>query len=225
MEKAGWFKILNIVIPLPYLTSMSQNFLQIQKEYLQKVSSRPIKELEEALPARRGKDCLTFQAFGELCELFPQEIILGGQRLTGPEGILIALYALHTRKEEPQLKPLKSFKQFPGGMGYQGAFAMNAEKVLHPHVIAIEKRKEEIVLRFSGHPNADAPRCDFSFTLYPLPRVALYYIFNLPDEEFPARVTCLFASNADHFLPVAGLADVAEYTAKKIIQLITEIKS
>lgn len=204
---------------------MSQNILPIQKEYLQRAWARSIQELEEALPACRGKDCFTFQAFGEPCELFPQEIILGGQRLTGPEGILIALYALHTRKEEPQLKPLKAFKQFPGGMGYQGAFAMNAEKVLHPHVIAIEKRKGEIVLRFSGHPNPDGPRCDFSFTLYPLPRVALYYIFNLPDEEFPARVTCLFASNADHFLPVAGLADVAEYTAKKIIQLITEIKS
>ncbi|MDI6756028.1 MAG: DUF3786 domain-containing protein, partial [Thermodesulfobacteriota bacterium] len=140
-------------------------------------------------------------------------------------GILIALYALHTRKEEPQLLPLKAFKQFSGGMGYQGAFAMNAEKVLHPHVIAIQKRQEEIIAQFSGHPNQDARRCDFSFTLYPLPRFALYYIFNLPDEEFPARVTCLFASNADHFLPVAGLADVAEYTARKIIQLITGIKS
>ncbi|MBS3906549.1 MAG: DUF3786 domain-containing protein [Syntrophaceae bacterium] len=50
-------------------------------------------------------------------------------------------------------------------------------------------------------------------------------MFNLPDEEFPARVTCLFASNADHILPVAGLADVAEYTARKIIQLVTELKS
>ncbi|MDP2971503.1 MAG: DUF3786 domain-containing protein, partial [Deltaproteobacteria bacterium] len=67
--------------------------------------------------------------------------------------------------------------------------------------------------------------CDFSFTLYPLPRVALCYVFNLPDEEFPASVTCLFASNADRFLPVAGLADTAEYTAKKIIQLVTELKS
>jgi len=204
---------------------MSQNFLQIQKEYLQKVSSRPIKELEKALPARRGKDCFTFQAFGEPCELFPQEIILGGERLTGSEGILIALYALHTRKEEPQLKPLKSFKQFPGGMGYQGAFAMNAEKVLHPHVEAIRKQQEEIIARFSGHLNQDARRCDFSFTLYPLPRVPLYYIFNLPEEEFPASVTCLFPSNVDRFLPVAGLADTAEYTAKKIIQLVTEVRS
>lgn len=205
--------------------SMGQNFLDIQKEYLQKVWLRPIRELEESLPARYDRSCLHFQAFGEPCELHPREIILGGEPLRSPEGILIAMYASFVANEPVQLKPLKSFKQFPGGMGYQGAFAMNAEKVLHPHVIATEKRKEEIVQRFSGHPNPDAPRCDFSFTLYPLPRVALYYVFNLPDEEFPASVTCLFASNADRFLPVAGLADTAEYTAKKIIQLVTELKS
>jgi hypothetical protein len=27
------------------------------------------------------------------------------------------------------------------------------------------------------------------------------------------------------FLPLAGLADVAEYTAKKIIEIITEVRS
>lgn len=204
---------------------MSQNFLPIQKEYLQKAWGRSIRELEESLPARYENSCLFFQAFGEPCETHPQEIILGGEPLRSAEGILIAMYASFVTNEPVQLKPLKSFKQFPGGMGYQGAFAMNAEKVLYPQVEAIRKRQEELTARFSGYLNRDAPRCDFSFTLYPLPRIALYYIFNLPDEEFPARVTCLFASNADHFLPVAGLADVAEYTARKIIQLITEIKS
>lgn len=205
--------------------SMGQNFLDIQKEYLQKVWLRPIRELEELLPARYENNCLFFHAFGEPCELHPREIILGGEPLRSAEGILIAMYASFVTNEPVQLKPLKSFKQFPGGMGYQGAFAMNAEKVLYPQVEAIRKRQEELTARFSGYFNRDARRCDFSFTLYPLPRVALYYIFNLPDEEFPASVTCLFASNADHFLPVAGLADVAEYTARKIIQLITEIKS
>ena len=201
---------------------MPQNFLEIQKEYLRKVWLRNPKELEEVLPARPEGDCFRFQAFGEPCELYPQEVILGGKPLTGPEGILIALYALHVQKEEPQLHPLKSFKQFPGGMGYQGAFVTNAEKILHPYVPEIQQHQQELIDRFSGHFNPDARRCDFSFTLYPLPRVALYYIFNLPDEEFPASVTCLFPSNAMSFLPVAGLADVAEYTAKKIIEAITE---
>ena len=199
---------------------MSENFLQIQREYLQKVWSRQPKELEETLPAHHEGDCFRFRAFGKFCELYPQEIILGGKPLTGPEGILIALYALLVQKEEPQLHPLKSFKQFPGGMGYQGAFVTNSEKILHPYVPTIQQHQQELIDRFSGHFNSGARRCDFSFTLYPLPRAALYYIFDLPDEEFPASVTCLFPSNATNFLPVAGLADIAEYTAKKIIELV-----
>jgi len=97
---------------------MSQNFLQIQKEYLQKVWEREPKELEEFLPAYFKGGCFNFKAFGEPCELYPQKILLGGQRVTGPEGILIALYAFHAQKEVPHLHPLKSFKQFPEGTAY-----------------------------------------------------------------------------------------------------------
>jgi len=132
------------------------------------------------------------------------------------------MYASFVTNEPVQRQPLKAFKQFPGGMGYQGAFAMNAEKALHSHIKLIKNHQDEVITRFSGHPNLDAKRCDFSFTLFPLPRVGLYYIFKLPDEEFLASVTCLFASNADRFLPVAGLADTAEYTAKKIIEIVTQ---
>ena len=109
---------------------MSENFLQIQEEYLKKVWARTPEELEAVLPARCQGNCFLF-------------------RLDSPSG-------------------------------------------------------------------------DFSFTLYPLSRIALYYVFYLPDEEFPAAVTCLFPANAIKFLPVAGLADVVEYTAKKIIELVRE---
>jgi len=54
---------------------MSQNFLQIQKEYLQKVWGRESKELEEFLPASFKGGYFYFQAFGEPCELYPQEIL------------------------------------------------------------------------------------------------------------------------------------------------------
>lgn len=204
---------------------MTQNFLQIQKEYLQKAWLRHLEELERALPARRKGEGFHFQAFGEPCALYPQEIILGGQQLIGPEGILIALYASHVPIEEIQLHPLKSFKQLPGSIPYQGAFSTHAEQILIPYVPAIQQHQEDLAVRFPGHINLDAPSGDFSFTLYPLPRIALYYIFYLPDDEFPAPVTCLFPSNATNFLPVAGLADVAEYTARKIIELVTEVRS
>jgi hypothetical protein len=204
---------------------MNQNFLAIQKEYLQKAWSRPLEELEATIPARRQGDCFHFQAFGEPCELHPQEIILGGERLSGPEGILIAMYASYVPNERLQLHPLKSFKQLPESMPYQGAFAANAEQILHPYVPAIQQHQQDLVARFSGHVNRDAPSGDFSFTLYPLPRVTLYYIFNLPDEEFPAAVTCLLSSNATNMMPIAGLADVAEYTAKKIVEIISKVRS
>jgi hypothetical protein len=105
-------------------------------------------------------------------------------------------------------------------MPYRGAFATHAEQTLQPYVPAIRQHQKDLLGRFSGHINPDASSGDFSFTLYPLPRIALYYIFYLPDEEFPAAVACLFPANATNFLPVAGLADVAEYTAKKIIELV-----
>ena len=62
---------------------------------------------------------------------------------------------------------------------------------------------------------------DFAFVVYPLPKVALCYIFYEADEDFPASVTCLYNNNADRFMPLDGLADVGEYTSKKIINLIS----
>ena len=47
------------------------------------------------------------------------------------------------------------------------------------------------------------------------------YILYEADEDFPAAVTCLYSSNADRFMPMDGLADVGEYTSKKIIDLVT----
>ena len=118
--------------------------------------------------------------------------------------------------------PLKSFKELPHGMPYQGAFSMNAEKILSPYVSAIQKLQPDLATLFSGTINTNPPSGDFSLTLYSLPRIALYYIFYLPDEEFSASANCLFAANATSFMPVAGLADMAEYTARKIIGLVRE---
>jgi hypothetical protein len=203
---------------------MSENFLEIQKEYLKKVWLRPPGELEKALPAQPLGNCFRFRAFGELCELHPDEIILGGQRAIGPEGILIAMYANQVTDELLQLHPLKSFKELPHSMPYQGAFSVNAEKILQPYVSAIQKHRQELAAFFSGTLNPDPPSGDFSFTLYPLPRIALYYIFYLPDEEFSASVNCLFPANVISFMPVAGLADVAEYTARKVIELVRKVE-
>ncbi len=198
---------------------MSQNYLQIRNDYLAEAWARSPAEQAVCLPAELRLDGLLFRAFGEECRLAEREITLAGQAATGPEGLLIALYASLVPDRPVELQPLKSFKDLPHSLPYQGAFAVNAEGVLVPHVAAVHRQREGLAARFSGQINSEPPSGDFSFTLCPLPRVPLYYIFHLPDEEFPAAATCLFAANALDFMPLDGLADVAEYTAKKLIAL------
>ena len=200
---------------------MSENYLRIQKEYLRKAWTRPLQELQTCLRAENRDQCLHFHAFGKPCVLCREEILLGGETEIGPEGILISMYASHAATEPVRLEPITSFKELPDSAPYHGAFIANAEQPLVPHVEAIQREQEKILAAFSGQKNPDAPSGDFSFTLYPFPLIPLYYIFYLPDEEFPASVTCLFASNATDFMPVAGLADVAEYTAKEMIRMVT----
>lgn len=199
---------------------MSQNYLKIRNDYLKQAWARSPLALSACLPAALTDAGLHFQAFGEECLLTGAEITLAGAAATGPEGLLIALYASSVPDRPVQLDSLKSFKELPDSMPYQAAFAANAEGILVPQVAAIHRRQERLATVFSGHLNPEPPSGDFSFTLYPLPRVPLYYIFHLPDEEFPAAVTCLFAADAPDFMPLAGLADVAEYTGKRITALV-----
>ena len=199
---------------------MSSKLLEIQLTYLKELYDQLPEDLEESLPAIRENDSFHFKAFGEPCILNPQGIMLGGEKLTGPTGILIALYARNSRKEAVQLEPVKSFKQIKGTMPYHGGFKGRSEKSLIRYVSKIQASKKRIVSYFDGREN-DGAKGDFSFTLHPLPKVPLYYIFYLADEEFPASVICLLAANAELFMPVDGLADMGEYTAKRIIEMVT----
>ena len=199
---------------------MSDNFLKIQRAYLKELYDHRPQEMEQLLPASREKDVFSFKAFGEPCAIRPDGITLSGEVITGPKGILIALYARNARKEPVQLDPFKSFRDLKGSMPYQGAFALRAERSLVPYVNHIQRFKKRVIESFDGHENQGLGG-DFSCTVFPLPKIPLCYVFYNSDEEFPASVTCLFGANAEVFLPVDGLADVAEYTATKIIELAT----
>jgi hypothetical protein len=199
---------------------MSSRYFDIRNEYLAKAWARTPEVLAFCLPAELQDERLLFRAFGEDCVVTKNEITLDGSPAEGPEGLLIALYASVAPDREVTLHPLKAFKELPGSMPYQAAFAVNAEGLLAPWVERIYAQQERLVPVFSGHANKDAASGDFSFTLLPLPKIPLYYVFHLPDEEFPAAVTCLFAGDAAGFMPLDGLADVAEYTARKIMALL-----
>ncbi|MBW1991534.1 MAG: DUF3786 domain-containing protein [Deltaproteobacteria bacterium] len=201
---------------------MGSQYIAIRNEYLARAWARGPEVLAACLPAEPRPEGLLFRAFGEDCLLTPKDVFLASRPAEGPEGVLIALYAGAVTDQEVDLYPLRAFKELPGSMPYQAAFAANAEAVLVPWVERIFASQDHLIRRFSGHPNEDAAAGDFSFTLRPLPKIPLYYVFHLPDEEFPAAVTCLFAAASTDFMPLDALADVAEYTAQKIIGLMQQ---
>jgi len=196
---------------------VTTNYEKIIKGNLSKLFSQPPSRLHSSLGAERSGESFIFRAFGQDCSIDHEKVTLSRSKGIDPKGLIVSLYALHANPEQLQLEPFKSFKDFPGSMPYQGAFSANSERVLVPYVPLIKEREEEIKAVFDGEDGHDG---DFSLILYPLPKIPLYYIFYLPDDEFPASVTSLFCANALSFMPLDGLADVAEYTSKEIIRLV-----
>ena len=198
---------------------MPTGYEKILRENLTRAYENGEHRLEETLPATRRGRRLVFSAFGEECSLEPAKIAFSGKPDPGPKGLIISLYAAHSNPGPVILEPFKAFKDLPGSMPYQGAFTANTEKVLVPHVLNIKENMSRIAQAFPSQSPPVGGGGDFSLLLYPLPKVALLFIFYLPDEDFPASATCLFSANALSFMPLDGLADVAEYTSRALINL------
>lgn len=199
---------------------MGNNYAKIVQGNLKRLYKSFPEDLERTLPAERNGDFFLFHAFGETCEIRPDGIFLDQAQQTGVIGILISLYALHAGPEPILLEPLKAFKDFPDSMPYSGAFVTHTQQILVPHVERIEKGKHQIMANLNGHNAPAYAEGDFSFIVYPLPKIALCYIFYEADDEFSASVTCLYSNNALGFLPIDALADVGEYTSRKMLDLI-----
>jgi len=199
---------------------MSNNYAKIVQVNLKKLYGNLPADLADALPAQKNGDSFLFEAFGETCEIRSDGIFLGDVRQTGVIGILISLYALNAGLETCLVEPLKAFKDLPNSMPYAGAFVTHTQQILVPYVEKIQTSTDRIIEMLNGCKAPVGTGGDFSFMVYPLPKIALCYIFYEADEDFPASVTCLYSNNAISFLPIDGLADVGEYTSKKILTVI-----
>jgi len=199
---------------------MQDNYSQLVAANLEKIFSGTPGDLASNLPAQKEGDNYLFRAFGETCRISPDGIFVGDTRPDSVLGILISLYALNATSAICITDPFRAFKELPDSMPYAGAFMTHTQQVLVPHVEKLEKRISLITEAFNTDQAAPATGGDFSFRLQPLPKIWLEFICYLPDEDFPASVTCLYSHNADMFLTTDALADVGEYTVKKIITLL-----
>lgn len=199
---------------------MSNNYAKIVRKNLEKLFENIPTDLADTLPAQQNGDVFWFEAFGETCVIRSDGIFLNEVQQTGVIGILISLYALNAGLETCLIEPLKAFKDFPNSMPYAGAFVTHTQQILVPYVAKIKTSTDRIIEILNGCKAPAGTGGDFSFMVYPLPKIALCYIFYEADEDFPASATCLYSNNAISFLPIDALADVGEYTSKKILTVI-----
>lgn len=199
---------------------MTNNYSKIVQDNLARLYGNLPKDLAKNLPGEQDGARYIFDAFGEKCIVEPKRITLGQKESASVLGILLSLYMLNACPDICIPLPLKSFKEFPGSMPYAGAFTTHTEHPLVPRVERIKEAAHKISTSFHGEKAPPETGGDFSFILYPLPKIALCYIFYEADDDFPASVTCLFSNNANQFMPIDGLADVGEYTSKKILNVI-----
>ncbi|MBI9076090.1 MAG: DUF3786 domain-containing protein [Desulfatibacillum sp.] len=199
---------------------MSGNYQAIIQDNVDALFRDTSRDLEKALGATRNGDEILFRAFGSQCAITPLGISLDGQPLTGPSGVVVSLYALHSKDLPVKEYPFKAFKEMNDSMPYAGAFATHTEHILVPKVEAIRANMDAILERLDGNTGPDDLPGDFSMVVSPLPKIRLCYIFYLPDDDFPASVTCLFSNNAGDLMPTDGLADVGEYTSRTILNLL-----
>lgn len=199
---------------------MTDNYTKIVQDNLKQLYNSLPPDLAGNLPAKQTGNRFTLEAFGKNCLIEPDGITFGENDFSPVFGILISLYALNARSDACLLEPLKAFKEFPDSMPYTGAFTTHTEQILVPYVDRIKSSSAIIKEALNGTESPDNTGGDFSFVVYPLPKIALCYIFYEADDDFPASVTCLYSTNARQFLPVDGLADVGEYCSKAIIDLI-----
>ena len=198
---------------------MTDNYQKLALNNLAQLYTSLPPDLADSICAERQGDRFIFNAFGEKCIIEPGKITFEKQQ-SSIHNLLVSLYALHATPEKYIPEPLKSFKDFPDSTPYVGAFSAYTEKVLAPHVTKIRNAAERIKAAMTGQESLQNVGGDFSFTLFPLPKISLSYIFYEADDEFPASVTCLYSSNANRFMPIDGLADVGEYTSKTILRLL-----
>lgn len=199
---------------------MTDNYTRIANDNLKRLYRELPDDLASRLPARRQGQAFAFSAFGQACVITPDGITLDGEAVPGVLGILLSLYALNATTDAPMLEPLKAFKEFPDSAPYVGAFASHTEQILVPAVPRIKTRLEAIEQTLGGGTPPASSGGDFAILVRPLPKIRLCYIVYEADDDFPASVICLFSSNANRFMPMDGLADVGEYTSKRILQLV-----
>jgi hypothetical protein len=128
---------------------------------------------------------------------------------------ILLLHYLLTADGTPLAADWISFRNLPGGMGYDAAFQGRASLRL-AGAFGTNLPAFEAAAQSAGGERLTFGDASFSFST--LPRVWLAVVLHVADEEFPASANVLFDASAGHYLPTEDLAVLGGMLAGKLVK-------
>jgi Domain of unknown function (DUF3786) len=199
-----------------------RSLIEIPGQYWDHLQSRDLADLSRLLPGRAyGEDGLIFQSFQE-------EILLDRRRrclLRHHRGVWEV-----TTDPQLQLVVLLYLNHLTAGTVLTGEFVSIADlKEAHyftgPHQLPLESLLERYGQDLSGFTNASLALggeplelADAAFAFYPLPRVPVYYLLWLGDEEFPPLFKVLFDRSIETCFSASGIWLLVNLVSSNLLQ-------
>lgn len=128
---------------------------------------------------------------------------------------LLLLHYLLTADGTPMASKWITFRQLPGGLGYDAAFQGRANLRL-ARTFGHDLAAFEAAAAALGGERLEFGDAAFNFRI--LPRVWLAVILHLADEEFSANASVLFDASAHHYLPTEDLAVLGGMLASQLVK-------
>jgi hypothetical protein len=199
------------------------SFIQIPDQFWEKVQSRDLAELCRLLPGRTfGKDGIVFQSFQTEILLDPGRRCLKRRRTTGdweitadPQLELVVLLYLDHVMELPSLTgELITVADLKEALYFKGPHQLPLESLLERYGQDLAGF-QRASLGLGGEPLSLA---DAAFALRPLPRVPVYYLLWLGDEEFPPLFKVLFDRSIETCFSASGIWLLANLVSSNLLR-------
>jgi hypothetical protein len=170
----------------------------------------------DKLTATSGRFRLTF--WGEEYTVDYPEASVREEKSGQEPSIFIQILILHyliNADGTPSADKWISFRELPGGLGFDPAFHQHASQ---PLARAFGHDAEGFIRAAEALGGERLTFGSASFLFRILPRQWVAVVLDLADEEFPAWVNILFDGAASHYLPTEDWAVVGELLSNRLCQ-------
>lgn len=149
---------------------------------------------------------------------YPQGMVEAEEEAGREPPIAVQIIVLHYLIQADGTRPADawiSFRQLPGGRGYDPVFQRRTSQRL---ARAFQDFPQKLITAAEALNGERLTFGDVSFMFRVLPRLRMAVVFHRGDEEFPASANVLFDGAVSHYLPTEDLAVLGDLLTAQLLK-------